>query len=194
MQESRSLERRESSALSAREVDFDALAARVALGDKVAFEVIYNALVDDLYNYARGQCRDANAAEDVVANVFLNAWRSAHTFRPGHQRYRRWLFTIARNEIRDYWRTLPDTLPLVGPEPVDSTYESEPERAPEPRWLTEALAALTIDQREVVVLRYFNDKTNDEIAAIMGKRAGAIRALHTRALGRIRKVMQNASP
>ncbi|MCC7089297.1 MAG: RNA polymerase sigma factor, partial [Dehalococcoidia bacterium] len=85
-------------------LELDELAARAALGDRAAFERIYNLLVDDLYSYIRGQTRNETVAEDLVANVFLKAWRSAKGYRPSSHTFRRWIFTIARNEVRDYWR------------------------------------------------------------------------------------------
>ena len=195
VQESRSFERPHTEARAVASVDLDVLATRVAHGDHAAFEVIYNTLVDELYGYARGQCRDADAAEDIVADVFLKAWRSARAFRPGNERYRSWLFAIARNELRDYWRTLPRTVPILDLDFSDPVLESSVEERDDMRGrINDALASLTPDQREVVVLRYYSGKTHDEIASIMSKRAGAVRSLQLRALRRMRKVLHDASP
>jgi RNA polymerase sigma-70 factor (ECF subfamily) len=173
----------------------DALAARAASGDRAAFEQIYLALADELYRYIYGQCREPATAEDIVATVFLRAWRSAKAYRSGSLRFRQWIFAIARNEVRDYWRLAQRTLPLR-----DSHYGLED--TPDVRdntdmaiaALMKALAVLTPEQRDVVALRYFNQKSHREIATILGKREGAVRSLLLRALRRMRKVMTDAAP
>lgn len=176
-------------------LELDELAARAALGDRAAFERIYNLLVDDLYSYIRGQTRNETVAEDLVANVFLKAWRSAKGYRPSSHTFRRWIFTIARNEVRDYWRASQRTLPMVE---FDISDERQPEPESDPaevrRLVQQALATLTEEQRQVVVLRYFSNKSHEDIAAILGKREGAVRAQLMRALRQMRKVMGDATP
>lgn len=168
----------------------DLLAQRAAEGDAAAFEQIYNILADELYSYICGQCHNQSAAEDILANVFLKSWRSIRGYHAGSDRFRRWIFAIARNEVRDYWRTSKRTMPMFD---LDVTDDSEPESEADPedarRQVAQAMAILTEDQRQVVVLRYFSNKSHEEIAGIMGKREGAVRALLLRALRRMRKEM-----
>jgi RNA polymerase sigma-70 factor (ECF subfamily) len=176
-------------------LELDELAARAARGDRAAFEQIYNLLVDDLYGYVRGQCRNETVAEDIVANVFLKAWRSAKGYRPSSNTFRRWIFTIARNEIRDYWRASQRTLPMVEFDISDERHsEAEADPVEVRRLVQQALSTLTDEQRQVVVLRYFSNKSHEEIAAILGKREGAVRAQLMRALRQMRKVMGDATP
>ncbi len=172
----------------------DHLAARSATGDRSAFEQIYMLLADDLYGYLRGQCRDETVAEDLVANTFLKAWRSARRYRPGTNHFRPWIFAIARNELRDYWRKSEQTLPIIELDLADEVPEVHPDPAEVHRLVSVALASLTEDQRQVVVLRYFNEKSHEEIAALLGKREGAVRQMLLRALRRMRKVMADAAP
>jgi RNA polymerase sigma-70 factor, ECF subfamily len=186
---------RSKDAAEGRAAELDALALRAAEGDRTAFESIYNAMMDDLYTYVRGQCRNDTVAEDIVANVFLKAWRSAKSYRPGSRTFQSWMFTIARNELRDYWRTSQRTLPMLD---LDISDDGGTEDHPDPKEaeaaLRLAMEGLTEEQRQVVILRYFGNKTHEEIAAIMGKREGAVRALLMRALRQLRKVMGDAAP
>jgi RNA polymerase sigma-70 factor (ECF subfamily) len=174
----------------------DDLAARTAGGDQAAFSEIYSLLVDGLYGYARGQCADATAAEDVVANVFLRAWRSARTYRSSSRAYRRWIYTIARNEVRSYWRRAQrERLSLSTLQMDIAAPEVERKEAPEDllRMIGPALAALTDIQREVVVLRYLANESYEDIARITGRREGAVRALVMRALRRMRRELEHAA-
>jgi len=173
--------------------ELDGLAARAGHGDRVAFEQIYTLLVDDLYGYVRGLCRDDTAAEDVTAEVFFKAWRSAPRYRPGSNTYRRWLFTIARNEVRDYWRSRQATIPIDG-DFQDAAHQDPPPSGDALESLVErGLGSLTESQRQVVVLRYYRNKSFEEIASLMGKREGAVRAQLMRALNRMRKVVGDAA-
>lgn len=173
----------------------DSLATRAADGDRASFERIYHLLVDELYAYVRAQVQDDTVAEDLIANVFLKAWRSARRYRSGSDSFRRWIFGIARNEVRDHWRTNRRLIELhehdVSDE-SDTMLQDDPDGAR--RLVYRALAILTPDQRQVVVLRYFDNKSHEEIATILGKREGAVRALQLRALRRMRKVMDDAAP
>lgn len=172
----------------------DVLAARAAAGDRPSFERIYTLLADDLYAYVCGKVQDGTVAEDLIANTFLKAWRSAGRYRSGTDGFRRWIFGIARNEVRDYWRTNHHFLELHDHDVTDES-GSEPEGDVEGarRLVHRALATLTEDQRQVVVLRYFDNKSHEEIATMLGKREGAVRALLLRALRRMRKVMDDAA-
>ncbi len=59
------------------DVDVDALVARVALGDRDAFERLYDELSSSVYGVARRVVRDPARAEDVTQEVFLEVWRKA---------------------------------------------------------------------------------------------------------------------
>lgn len=178
-----------------RAAELDELAQRTATGDRQAFESIYHLMADDLYAYVRGQCRNDAVAEDIVANVFLKAWRSAKSYRPGSRTFHAWMFTIARNELFDYWRSSQRTQPMAGLDITDEDTGTEEADPQEVRALvTRAMAKLTDEQRQVVVLRYFGNMSHEEIAAIMGKREGAVRALLMRAMRNMRKVVGNAAP
>lgn len=171
----------------------DELAARVAAGDRQAFDELYSRMVDDVYAYVRGQCRNDAEAEDIIANVFLKAWRSIRSYRAGSGQFRRWFYAIARNEVKRSWaQRKREPLPLVDdvPHPVSGSSGVD---IPTRDLLHRALLVLTPEQRDVVVLRFYGGKSHHEIAAILGKREGAVRALLLRALRTMRKAMDDAS-
>ena len=173
----------------------DRLAASTANGDRVAFERIYSLTVDDLFIYVRGQCRSESASEDIVSNAYYKAWRSAHRYHVGSNGYRKWLFGIARNELRNYWASNQPSVDISDLDlPAEDEYEASHAQSDARREVSRLLDTLTEQQRQVVVLRYFNNKSHEEIARIMGKREGAVRALLVRALRHMRKVMGDAAP
>ncbi len=170
----------------------EALACRAALGERDAFSEIYTLLADDLYRYVRGQIRDYALAEDVVAEVFLRAWRFLPKYRQGSNTFRPWVFAIARNQVRDAWKREQQQ-----PGPLD---EDLPEAVPETdhqaetlRLVHHALRSLNSDQRDVVLLRFVGEKSHAEIGRLVGKREGAVRATLLRALRRMRKEMADVA-
>lgn len=171
----------------------DEWARRAAEGDRVAFEAIYDALAEDILGFLSGATRRATVAEDLAANVFLKAWRSARSYRCGSNTYRQWLFAIARNELTNYWRSLRNDVPLGEFDIPDTTPdELRADDGVLRERLAGAIRSLTAEQRDVIVLRYFMEKSYPEIAHILGKREGAVRALVMRALRRMRKVVEDA--
>jgi RNA polymerase sigma-70 factor (ECF subfamily) len=164
----------------------DQLATRAGRGDRGAFEEIYNHLAEPIFAFVRARCESA-AAEDVMATVFLNAWRSARRYKPGSLHYEPWIFAIARNELKGHWRA---RRRVTEPLEMDVAAEANETaaRGHELRYLVaQLLSELTREQREVVFLRYYGDRSHAEIAEMVGKREGAVRALHLRALRQLRK-------
>ena len=171
----------------------DDWARRAALGDRVAFEAIYDETAVDILSYLSSITRHSPIAEDLAANVFLKAWRSARSYRGGSNTYRQWLFAIARNELADYWRTRRSDVPLDAVDVEDTNAEMPGEDTGIHDRMVEALQTLTPEQRDVVVMRYFMDRSYAEIAVTLGKREGAVRALLMRALRQMRKVVEHAA-
>ena len=141
-----------------------------------------------------GLCRDDDLTDDVVAGTYLRAWRSARSYRTGTNTYRRWLLRIARNQLTDYWRADRHTVPL-GDMDFPQAEEPDGSLAAEDRGreVARLMESLTLEQREVVVLRYMNNLSFREIADLLGKREGAVRSQLLRALRHMRKVMHDAS-
>jgi RNA polymerase sigma-70 factor (ECF subfamily) len=172
--------------------ELDRLAVLAGQGDRAAFNDIYLYLVDDLFRFVRGQTGDDTEAEDILADVFLKAWRGVPRYRAGSGKFRPWIFAIARNEVRRYWRSRPQGIEPLTDDVIDDP--DEPGNDPEltRRFIFEALSVLTDEQREVVVLRFFGEHDHAAIARTLGKREGAVRALLLRALRRMRREMAHA--
>jgi RNA polymerase sigma-70 factor, ECF subfamily len=171
----------------------DELAARAARGDREAFEGIYNATVDPLFRFLLGQACDTDLAEDLAANTYLKAWTAAKSYRPGTGRYRPWLFTIARNELRDHWRRTRHTQQLPIEDAAAEPEAEQPQADVRGPAAVAALRLLNEEQLQIVTLRVFSELSHAEIARILGKREGAVRAQLLRALRRMRKVMVDAA-
>lgn len=138
----------------------------------------YRSLAPAVLGYLRAQ--RAPEPEDILGEVFLQVARDLPRFRGDDGALRRWVFSIAHNRMLDARRRdgrrprmadreVPEQPAAPGPELLDPD-------------LVAALAQLTPDQREVVVLRFVADLPLADVAKITHRRIGAVKAMQHRAL------------
>ncbi|MDH3212146.1 MAG: sigma-70 family RNA polymerase sigma factor [Myxococcales bacterium] len=162
---------------------------RVQRGEVQAFEALFERYRPRLFGFLVRRCGDSAAAEDLFQETWLRLVRARDRFDPG-RRFSTWLFQIANNLCRDRARRLA----VESRESKAMQAQIEPDRpgVPPPqhelrRALERRLAALPDRLREVLLLRYYHDLSEREIAAIAGVPPGtvksrlhaAIRALRT---------------
>ncbi len=159
--------------------------------DTTALAEIYDACSPRLYRYAWRLLGDEATAEDCVAETFRRLLAALADGRGPRDYIQAYLYRTAHNWITDYYRRRPaaqdplsDNLPDTRPSPS----ESAEVRLQQSR-LRYALQELTPDQRQVLVLKYLEDSTNEEIAHSLGKPLTAVKALQHRALAALRKLL-----
>lgn len=149
----------------------------------------YRAFAPAVLGYLRGQgVRDP---DDVLSEVFLQVARSLPRFRGDDDALRGWIFTIARNRAIDDRRRR-KRRPAGSDEPVPDV--AAPAAAPpvDPE-LVGALAELTPDQREVIVLRFVADLSVEEVASITKRSEGAVKSMQHRALHQLARILGKPS-
>jgi RNA polymerase sigma-70 factor (ECF subfamily) len=164
-------------------------------GDQRAFDMIYDRFADPLFRYVYARCGDASLAEDLVGDLWVRVVERLASFRlpPSgvDQAFAAWLYRIAHNLVIDNFRRKSSgNVPL---DPSVSDREPTPdERAisnDESRTLHEAIAQLTPDQREVVLMRFIEERSNAEVASLTGRTEGAVKVMQHRALGALAKLL-----
>lgn len=155
------------------------LIARCQRGDRGAFEPLFRRYRDRAYDFALGFVGSPDDALDLTQEAFVRAYRALGRFRPGAP-FEPWFFRILRNlclnaiRRRKTWQTVP--WEAIG-EPSASPYES-PSRSVEQKEIRAAvwaaLGELTPDQREIVILKEFQDRSYKEIAEILGCPLGTV--------------------
>ena len=172
---------------------FDEVLAAAHAGGGWAFERFYRWLSPAVLSYVRGQ--GLADPEDVVGDVFLNAFHNISAFRGDEDQFRSWVFTIAHHRIvddrrRTSRRPVADT-PLesvAGPTAVLEV-EDLAIGAVEAERLRAILDDLLPDQRNVLLMRVLGDLSIEQTAAALGKTEGAVKQLQRRALIAVREVM-----
>lgn len=167
-------------------VDDDFAAVLAAARDKQewALAVLYRRLQPAVLRYLRGRCHDD--AEDVASDVWIDVARALASFEGDEAAFRRLVFSIA-------WRRQADRARRATRRPAEAIAERDWAGGDDPA--ESALAALgadeavrrvvellTPEQAEVVLLRVVADLSVGAVAAIVGKRPGAVRAIQHRAL------------
>ncbi len=167
---------------------------RARNGDVAAFGEIYDTHVDSVYRYLLYRVREPSDAEDLTSEVFTRAFANIHRYRWQGKSFLAWLYTIARNAVTDRRRRDRPTVELDNAYGLAAEGPSAHDRAvlgEEVDALRGAVKHLTGEQQEVLVLRFIENMSSREVATILGKNEGAIRALQFRALGRLRKILRD---
>src|SRR5919204_3941386 len=165
---------------------------RARSGDRSAFGELYDQHVDAVYRYVLYRVREPSDAEDLTSEVFTRAFANIHRYRWQGKSFLAWLYTIARNAVTDRRRRDRPTVDLDNAYGVAEDGPTAHERAVHGEAvdaLRGAVKHLTAEQQEVIVLRFVENLSSRQVAKVLGKNEGAIRALQFRALGRLRKLL-----
>lgn len=167
-------------------VDEGRLIRRARQGDAAAFACLYQETVQAIYRYIYLRVNDTQLAEDLTGDVFMRALKAMGSYQEQGKPFVAWLYRIAHARVVDYYRQ-------NDRRPVESDIESEAIpvsadldhsllRRQAAKALREAIAQLTDEQQQVVILRFMEGHSLESAARIMGKNANAIKALQHRAL------------
>lgn len=168
------------------------LVARAVKGDAKAFGELYERHVSAIHRYIVYRVRNPHDARDLAEEVFLKAWQGLPGYRPGKVPFRGWLYRIAHNAVIDHYRARKEAEPLDDrddlvddrPDPERQVIEQE-----EVERVADVIAQLLPDYQQVVVLRYIEGLSTDEVAAVLDRSNGAVRVLLHRALKQMTSLM-----
>ncbi len=136
---------------------------------------------------------EAEAAEDVVQDAFLAAWRGAGTFRRERGNARSWLLSIVHHRAVDLLRRRtafrPAPLEAAGDAPADLDTAEEAARSVERRSVRDALGTLPEAQRRTIELAYFGGYTQSELADLMGVPLGTVKGRMRIGLQKMRRLL-----
>jgi RNA polymerase sigma-70 factor, ECF subfamily len=154
------------------------LIERIAHGDRVAMQVLFNRHRVRVFRFILRFVRDEAGAEDVLADVFFDVWRHAASFE-GRSSVSTWLLSIARFKALSHARQRGDA-PLDEQAAAEIADEADdPETGVAKRdkraVLRRCLEKLSADHREIVDLVYYHEKSVEEVAQIVGVPAATVK-------------------
>ena len=170
---------------------------RVRDGEVEKLGMLYERHCGPLLNFFIRLTGNARTGEDLVHDVFLRMLKYRHTFEPGH-RFTTWMYQVARNAHFDSWRKRQHEVSLETQETDPGETLRCPDPAPDARLnlsqevvlLQQALAALPLESREVLILSRFQNLKYEEIAVILECRVGAVKMRVHRALNELRELFR----
>ena len=147
--------------------------------DRNAFVDLFNLTSARLKSYAIKCGSSSSAAEELLQECMLTAWRKAHTFKPEYGTAITWLYTIVRNKRIDIARK--NRLALVQSddlfvERAGDTLETEVESDLNARYVRNLIKALPDEQKQIVYKVYFEGKSHSEIAGELDLPLGTIKS------------------
>ncbi|MGA2037427.1 MAG: sigma-70 family RNA polymerase sigma factor [Acidimicrobiales bacterium] len=143
----------------------------------------------ELFGFARKALDDSSAAEEVVQETFIRAWRARHRFDSSLGSLRTWLFAIERNVVIDHARAraIRETEPL--PEEV-AVGGDEVERAMVGWQVEDAVRRLRSEHRQVLLETYYRERSSRDVAVELGIPEGTVRSRLFYALRSLRLVLE----
>lgn len=175
----------------------ESLVQRAQQRDATAFSQLYEAYFDKIYRYCCIKLGNEMEAEDMTQQVFIKALNSICSYECKGVPFSAWLFRIAHNQIIDHYRKQ-SKRGTVNIEDLSLPSRDDPEgtveRKMEIERVSQASKLLTRAQQEVISLRFAAEMSIAEVAKVMGKTEGAIKALQHSAIGTLRKVLTVAEP
>jgi RNA polymerase sigma-70 factor, ECF subfamily len=172
----------------------DQLIHRVRDGDTAAFEELVLRYQKPVYSFVLRLLRDTAEAEDTVQKVFLLVYQNLKNFR-FESSFKTWLYRISINQCHNVFRqhknrefTPLDDLPLADSKTSQEEDYAQKEIMAQAR---KAIEKLPNKQRQVLLLRVYQDLSFEEIGQVLNMRANSAKVNFHYALGKVKEWMRN---
>jgi RNA polymerase sigma-70 factor, ECF subfamily len=163
-------------------------------GDHAAWEALYRSVYPGLRAFMSRRVGAAHV-EDAVSETMTRAVAGIDRFQLGPVGFAGWVYGIGRRVAADHYRragrqarqeaAAVRSIDPDGPAPLDAVLDGEDRDA-----MRTAFARLSLDERELLELRVVGGLSAEDVAAALGKRAGAVRTAQYRALAHLRRILE----
>ena len=153
-------------------------------GEETAVTTLYQAYSQAIYRYI-GYRVPIEEAEDITAEVFVSMVEALPRYQISEAPFESWLYRIANARIADYHREItrhPTTELLESTSDLGTMPEEQILLDQETSELHSALAKLSQEQQDVLLLRFVNHKSHEEVGRILDKSVAAVKTIQHRAL------------
>lgn len=166
--------------------------------DPEAFGELYDEYVDQLFRYIYYKIGNFTEAQDLTGQTFLKAFENIDSFELRDVAFSSWLYRIAHNLVVDYFRreSRREHVPIEEQPPAASNRGNPVESVManlDSERLYAAIQKLTHNQREVLVLKFIDNLSNNQVAEIMGISVGAVKSTQKRGLLSLNRILGNSS-
>ena len=162
--------------------------ARAKKGDPAATSLIYQVYAQMIYRYVAYRVGSDEDAEDITSDVFVRMVKDLPRYNPTGAPFEAWLYRIAATRIADFYRKTKRTRHVELTENVIHDVDEPEQRVleeQEANELREAMSQLSETDQEVLILRFVERKSHQEVAKILDKSVTAVKSIQHRALIRL---------
>ncbi len=153
------------------------------------WEEVYLQYYGKVMGYVIARVQHRADAEDICSEVFEKAFRKIGEYDHEKASLSTWIYAITRNTVIDYYRKRRPTEELDETMKSDFTVDSSLLKEETLGALAEALKALPQEQRDIIVLVYYDGKPLTEVARLMRLSYGAVKIRHQKALARLKELI-----
>jgi len=164
-------------------------------GEASAFGLLYDKYHPQIYRFIYLKVGQREEAEDLTHQVFLSALQNIGKYQHKGFPFSSWLYQISRNKIIDHWRTRKNTLDIEDAveqgendleiEKIGIKFEIERVR--------KAISLLKDEYQDVIIMRFIEELSYEEIAAALNKPRTTVRVLQHRAIKQLKDILENES-
>ncbi len=174
------------------DMELNTFVEKACQGDAEAFGKIYDKYLDTIYRFVSFRVGRREDAEDITEQIFINMFGAIKRYTNNGLPFEAWIYRIARNKIIDFYRAqkkhvnlddvveIPDKTPT--PEDILQSNSSKEE-------VLRGLEKIPEQYKEIIILKFIEEKTNEEISGILEKPVTHVRVLQHRALQSLRKIL-----
>ena len=173
--------------------DQENIIARARRGDADAFEQLVAAYRDQVFRLALRMCGNEADADEVAQEAFLSAWKALPNFR-GDSRFSTWLYQLTSHAAIDLMRSLSfvneddESCELDRPDPAPGP-QQQAEQSETRQAVRDAIGQLSPEYRQIVVLRFLQELSYEEIGAVLKLPPGTVKSRLNRAKSQLKGIL-----
>ena len=176
--------------------DQENIIARARRGDADAFEQLVVAYRDQVFRLALRMCSSEADADEVAQEAFLSAWKALPNFR-GESQFSTWLYQLTTHAAIDLMRrekrqiAAADITEVSAADPAPSP-QQQAERSETRQAVRDAMGQLSPEYRQIVVLRFLQELSYEEIGAVLKLPPGTVKSRLNRAKSQLKDILSKS--
>ncbi len=174
--------------------EHDTLLLAIQEGDKDALRELFDLCKQSVYGYAYSIIKNPQDAQDIVQDVFIQIYKSAHLYKP-ESKAMAWIFTITRNITYMKIRKQQKETLLEEREDLENLYDVDVHKEEGQKiFLQQVLSKLDEQSRQIVVLHALEGLLHKEIAAMLDMKLSTVLSKYNRAIKKLQELVKEEYP